>query len=157
MRNVKTFPLRGPINGIWTNESKQPSVNWKSYMDGHGEVPYYGVAIPEGILIIDVDSAKDTSIDYLKELSNLASEQIDWGTAIIQHTPSGGAHYAFEMPLNVNLEQRSLMKNVDVRIGGKGYIATGPNYDRIVEAEPVEYLLETKEFFPLPSKFIKML
>lgn len=157
MRNVRTFPLRGPIKGIWTNESKQPAVNWKSYMDGHGEEPYYGVAIPEGILIIDVDSAKDPSIDYLKELSNLACEAIDWGTAIIQHTPSGGAHYAFKIPINVNLEQRSLMKNVDVRIGGKGYIATGPNYDRIIEAEPVEYLLETKEFVPLPSKFITIL
>jgi len=91
-----------------------------------------GVPVPAGVVIFDLDFYKNiTTDDVEKVLGGLAP---DWGSAELQATPRGGRHYGFRVPAGAELRQGSDVLGVigfDVRVAGKGYIATGKNYTDI--------------------------
>jgi P4 family phage/plasmid primase-like protien len=90
-----------------------------------------GVAIPDGCVIIDLDTEKGITKEACDSHFGC---QLNWDDACLQKTPSGGGHYAFKIPLgtdiaqNVNWFKDVLPNGFDTRCHNKGYICTGGPY-----------------------------
>jgi len=90
-----------------------------------------GVAIPPGIVVVDVDVHKGMSTG---EIDRAVGVPLDWESSFLQHTRSGGAHYAFRCDevdsLNhgSNLFADIIGEGFDTRCAGRGYICTGAGY-----------------------------
>jgi P4 family phage/plasmid primase-like protien len=98
-----------------------PALNWSS-----GVV---GLPVPPGVLIIDYDGDKGAS---LQDIEQALGGPLDWSRAAIQHTPSGGVHYAFRCEWDAR--QGDSLFNVpgfDTRVAGKGFICSGQGYPPI--------------------------
>jgi P4 family phage/plasmid primase-like protien len=117
-RDLTVFPC---------TEKKTPNFqgSWKSY-NGPCDTPVFGIAIPSGIIVID--------LDYYKGVTQGAVERalgtpLNWQDAELQKTRQGGAHYAFRAP--DGLRQGSDLLGItgfDTRGGGRGYICSGEGY-----------------------------
>ncbi len=109
--------------------NKSPAVkNWQTH-DGPVTSPMFGVQVPDGVYIIDLDLYKGvTTADVDKALGC----SLDWDGAELQKTKNGGIHYAFQC--HDEMKQGSNLLGVDgfdTRSAGKGYIATGKGYTDI--------------------------
>ena len=109
------------------NNDKQPIVGgWQKYT-GACNTPIYGLAIPDGYVVIDLDTYKnDTLKEQVREFLGI---DLDWEGAFLQFTKSGGEHYAFET--DEVIRQGSDIKGIkgfDIRSAGKGYICSGEGY-----------------------------
>jgi P4 family phage/plasmid primase-like protien len=62
---------------------------FRGQWDDEGAV---AVVVPEGITIIDVDTHKGATCEKIDELLGV---KIDWERSLIQRTPNGGTHHAF--------------------------------------------------------------
>ena len=123
------------------NKDKQPIVKgWQEYK-GACNTPIYGLPVPAGYVVIDLDTYKN---DTLKEqVAEFLGVELDWEGAFLQNTKSGGEHYAFET--DEIIKQGSDIKDItgfDIRAAGKGYICSGEGYS--------ESLTED-DFFLMPS------
>lgn len=93
--------------------------------------PLTGVPTPPGIVIIDLDTEKGITAAAVDQFFGCS---LDWNGAILQNTPSGGAHYAFRLPDGAVIHQRinwfkeTIGKGFDTRAHGKGYICAGNGY-----------------------------
>lgn len=124
MATIKTFPL---------TSKKTPAVkgDWRQW-DGRADTPVYGVVIPRGVYIIDLDTYKGVTTEAAEAAIGVP---LDWSAAELQRTMRGGTHYAFRVPDSADLKNGSNLGGVDgfdTRASGKGYIATGKGYEPLV-------------------------
>lgn len=109
---------------------KKPAVlHWKEPIDiasCHWPSDMVGVPIPNGIIILDLDTYKGIT---RQDVEQTLGCQLPWDQALIQTTPQGGQHYAFTASWPVRFgRQLAGLKGLDTRTPGKGYICTGPGY-----------------------------
>ena len=113
------FPLRA---------NKSPGVDkgvsWKTYT-GAVTTSIYGIAVPDGVFIIDIDLYKGIALTDVNALLDCTP---DWEAAALQSTLNGGVHYAFQCTELLRQGQDIGMTGFDTRSAGHGYIATGTGY-----------------------------
>lgn len=112
------FPVRDkrPLVRSWKEDASLDvaSFDW-SAADG------YGIALPEGIVVVDLDVDEHGDVWSAIEEFTSAVEQDDVRT-LTANTRRGGLHLYFRCP---PVPQAKLGKHVDLRVGGKGYVV-GP-------------------------------
>lgn len=114
--------IRFPVNN-----RKQPTVKgWQTYR-GTVNTPMYGIAVPKGVVILDVDLYKGVTHEQVEKLLGCKP---DWANAELQTTLNGGKHYAFRTSADLKQGSDLLgLEGFDTRVAGKGYIATGEGYN----------------------------
>lgn len=150
-----------PVQTIKTEKGykKVPALNkgqsWQTYDGDYKEIEgskNYGVVVPEGILIIDLDLHKGVNKGYIeKELGC----PLQW--QLLQKTISGGEHYAFRVPQGVELKQGSNLFGLagfDTRCSGRGWLCTGEGYERELD---IEIALDVEDWPELPKKALDKL
>lgn len=143
---IKIFPL---------DSKKAPGVpkgtDWRSWDKG-ADTPVYGLMIPKGVYIIDLDTYKGVTTEQADAAIGVP---LAWSEAELQRTMSGGTHYAFRVPDSADLTNGANVGGVsglDTRASGKGYIATGRGYEPLAPFGVIEALAE-KDLLPeLPEE-----
>lgn len=153
----KPFPL---------NSKKEPTFkgSWKGY-SGDCDSDVYGIAVPDGCVVIDLDSYKDDcDLEGLQaKCEGLLGCALDWSDAYLQTTPRGGKHYLFALSSGVRLiNTKNLMgqQGIDIRSPEKGYIASGAGYRCGHDAEGLCELFDDPGawFYPdLPEEAVERL
>lgn len=145
------FPLRS---------DKSPAVgkgvDWREY-DGEVKTKLIGVAIPNGIIIFDIDTYKGVSKEDVESLFGCS---FDWNNAELQKTTRGGVHYAFNVPGDSDLKNGVDLfglSGFDTRSAGKGYIATGEGYRDLTLFGFYDMLANPSDFPALPEQALEML
>lgn len=123
--NVPVFPCwdnkQPATTGGFKDASTKPGNYWPSSL--------IGVPIPTGVLVIDIDAHKGMTLAKIEQSLN---SKLDWNAALLQFTPSGGAHYAFKVDQPVrqgsDLFEDQIGKGFDTRVTGRGYICAGGAY-----------------------------
>lgn len=116
--NLTVFPC---------SQRKQPAFKgtWKTYT-GPVETPIFGVAVPKGIVIIDLDFYKGVTQAQVEQALGC---KLNWLDAEIQTTSQGGKHYAFRCDTAITQDSNLLgVIGFDTRVGGSGYICSGDGY-----------------------------
>lgn len=117
---LQVFPCRA---------DKAPAVakgeSWQGYTAVPPDSPLIGVPVPDGAVIIDLDTYKGVTRQDVEAAVGCA---LPWDAALIQHTRSGGQHYAFSVDWPVRQGSDLEITGLDTRVAGKGYICTGPGY-----------------------------
>lgn len=129
------FPVRKSLDSKTGKWKKHPAVpkgqDWREYKATAREMEHsdnIGVVIPDGVLIIDIDTHKGVTLAEVEAVLNC---QPDWDGARVQKTVSGGEHYAFAIDAGVIIRQGSDLLGVsgfDTRCPGRGWICTGHGY-----------------------------
>jgi hypothetical protein len=131
-------------------------VDWREY-EGEANTPLIGIAVPDGLIVLDLDTYKGVTVEDVEEVLGCA---LDWESAELQKTMSGGIHYAFRVGVGLNLKNgKDLLgvKGFDTRSAGKGYIATGEGYESLCFVDVVE-AFSSPDMFPfLPSEAVEKL
>lgn len=129
-----------PVKTIKTSTGvkKVPAVkkgqNWQNYKCTAEELEHsdnYGVVIPDGVIVIDLDTQKGVT---RSDVETALGCELDW--QLLQKTISGGEHYAFSVPNDLNLRQGSDLldvKGFDTRCAGRGWICSGKGYEFDIE------------------------
>lgn len=133
------FPVSVKFDKKKDKYTKTPAVkSWQSHQSTHDELnnaKHIGITIPDNVVVFDLDIREALSLEDLQDNIEIALNcemEIDWPLAFIQNTISGGAHYAFSLPEDVDIVQRTnvlKVKGFDLRVAGKGWICTGEDYD----------------------------
>ena len=152
MNDMVLFPL---------TKSKAPAVpkdtDWRQYK-GDVDTAMIGVMIPQGVIVIDVDTYKGVT---LQDVENVLGCQLDWSNAELQRTVRGGMHYAFAVPIGVDMINDSDVKGLvgfDTRSSFKGYIATGKGYENLTFLDSAKDALHCREMWPeLPVEAVAAL
>ena len=138
-----TFPVKLTFNEETNKYNKSPlRTNWQTHAGGHGNSKNYGVVIPDGVVVIDLDSYKDGACK-LSDIDKQLGQKLDWEKAEVQTTASGGKHYAFTIPFGTTLTQGTNLLGLigfDTRTSGKGWICTGEGYN-LSRGKPVEDIM----------------
>lgn len=118
--------VKFPVNSI-----KEPAVrgSWMKYR-GPVNSPMWGVVVPDGVFIVDLDTYKGVTREVVEREVGCA---LPWDNAQLQRTLHGGMHYAFNCG-NAQLLQDANIAGIDgfdTRAAGKGYIATGQGYTEL--------------------------
>ncbi|BAV81100.1 putative primase [Vibrio phage CKB-S1] len=136
------FPCYGVDASVPEDMRKSPAINkgesWKdvALLDPnslHWPSAIVGVPIPLDVVVLDLDTYKGITREHIEAATGCP---VPWEQAHIQTTANGGQHYAFRAPAwpvkntsnAAHNETREKLKGLDVRAGGKGYIATGEPY-----------------------------
>lgn len=152
MQNKVIFPL---------TDKKAPAVpentDWREYR-GDVKTKLVGVMIPKGVIVFDLDTYKGVTTEQVDAAFGV---QLDWQCAELQKTRSGGTHYVFRVPAELDLTNGTNVcgvKHFDTRASFKGYIATGEGYENLTFAESVADALHDIEMWPvLPEQAVAML
>jgi hypothetical protein len=142
-------------------DNKAPAVpegtDWRQYR-GKAETPLIGIMIPQGVIVFDLDTYKGVTTDQVDAALGCS---LDWSSAELQRTRSGGEHYAFAVPVGADLingQNVCGVKNFDTRSSGKGYIATGEGYTNLTFFDCVSEALHEQGAWPeLPSAALELL
>lgn len=123
MSALVKFPLRS---------NKAPAVpkgtSWKDFT-GKVATPMWGIAVPNGALVIDLDTYKGVTRAVVDDLIGCA---LPWDAAILQRTKNGGEHYAFATTAKLTQgKDIAHISGFDTRTAGDGYIATGQGYTEL--------------------------
>lgn len=105
---------RRPIN--------DPAVRWAG-------CTAVGVPVPEGVVVIDLDTYKPGCTTVMAE--QVLGASMPWAEAHIQNTIGGGQHYAFRAPTWAVRQTNDIGgpgSGIDTRVGGKGFVCTGEGY-----------------------------
>lgn len=106
-----------PKGTSWqTVDPHDPTLDWSS-----GTV---GVVIPEGVVVLDLDTQKGITTQHVEQFLGV---RLDWDAALIQTTPSGGAHYAFKTTKPIH-QRSDWIVGFDTRTSGQGFICSGAGY-----------------------------
>ena len=143
------------------NKNKAPAVpagtNWQDYQ-GEANSALIGVMIPKGIIVLDIDTYKGTT---LKQVDDALGVSVAWDLAELQTTMNGGKHYAFKVPFDVDLINGTDIlgiKGFDTRSSFKGYIATGKGYENLTLLDTVQAALHDRDYWnELPSSALEKL
>lgn len=146
---IITFPLTA-------DKSPACKGDWGKYK-GEVKTALYGVAVPDNLIVLDVDTYKGVTLDDVEEVLGCS---LDWDEAELQSTLNGGKHYAFRVGAGLNLKNGKDVlgcKGFDTRSAGKGYIATGEGYESDCFM-PVDQALASPDLFPfLPGEAVARL
>ena len=116
---------------------------------------YIGLPIPSGVVIIDIDTHKGMNT---AKIDSILGCPLDWVGSLLQHTPSGGTHHAFQitapMRQGSDLFHAQIGLGFDTRTTGKGYICTGDAYPQgdgmgVIAMSPM--MLSALPFLPMPA------
>lgn len=138
---VGVFPVSVSFNKKRNKWDKVPNIskgtNWQTYQANQKELDiasHIGAIIPAGVLVLDLDISENKTVedlqDKIEEVLDCEME-IDWPSAFIHTTISGGAHYGFKIPTDIAISQRTNCLEVtgfDIRVAGKGWICSGDSY-----------------------------
>ena len=152
MEDKVIFPL---------TDKKAPAVpentDWREYR-GDAKTKMVGVMIPKGVIVFDLDTYKGVTTEQVDEALGV---QLDWQCAELQNTRSGGTHYVFKVPVDVELTNGTNVcgvKHFDTRASFKGYIATGEGYENLTFSDSVADALHDVAMWPdLPSEAVEKL
>lgn len=152
MQNKVIFPL---------TDKKAPAVpentDWREYR-GDVKTKMVGVMIPKGVIVFDLDTYKGVTTEQVDAAFGV---ELDWQCAELQKTRSGGTHYVFRVPVELDLTNGTNVcgvKHFDTRASFKGYIATGEGYENLTFADSVADALHDVEMWPvLPEQAVAML
>ena len=140
------------------NNDKKPIVTgWQTYT-GKCETPLYGIAVPEGFVVIDLDLYKNNNLK--SEVAKFLGVELDWENSLIQKTKSGGTHHAFEtcevikQGSDIRDHNGDEIKGFDIRSAGKGYICSGEGYSENLTDNIFSFLPELPEGLPIVDKVI---
>ena len=98
-----------------------PSQDWSSGI--------VGCPVPSGVLVLDVDSYHDTSLEDIEQLLGCA---IPWADAHIQNTIGGGMHFAFRVDWDARQgDSIEGLKGFDTRAALRGFICSGSGYSPV--------------------------
>jgi len=120
--------------------------NWQDY-HGDANTALIGVMIPKGMIVLDIDSYKGTTIEQVESALGCS---LNWELAELQTTMNGGKHYAFKVPLDADMINGSDLlgvKGFDTRASFKGYIATGKGYTNLTLNDTVQAALNDREYW----------
>lgn len=133
--DLQVFPVRtfhDTQKGKW---QKVPAIpkgeDWKSYKAEPHVITHaanIGVVIPDGRVVIDLDVYKGITRQVVDTVLGV---ELDWDSAQLQRTVSGGEHYCFTLPTGATVPQGSNLLGVDgldTRCAGRGWICTGEGY-----------------------------
>lgn len=133
--DLQVFPVRtfhDTQKGKW---QKVPAIpkgeDWKSYKAEPHVIAHaanIGVVIPDGRVVIDLDVYKGITRQVVDTVLGV---DLDWESAQLQRTVSGGEHYCFTLPTGATVPQGSNLLGVDgldTRCAGRGWICTGEGY-----------------------------
>ena len=130
--------------------------DWGEYC-GEVSSAMYGVAVPDGLVVLDLDTYKGVTTEEVEQAIGCA---LDWEDAELQRTLNGGMHYVFRVGAGVSLKNGKdvlKVKGFDTRSAGKGYIATGEGYEDLGFVGVVD-AFEEHDLFPwLPSEAVERL
>lgn len=123
MSTLVKFPLRS---------NKAPAVpkgtSWKDFT-GKVTTAMWGIAVPKGAFVIDLDTYKGVTRAVVDDLIGCA---LPWDAAILQRTKNGGEHYAFATTAKITQgKDIAHISGFDTRAAGDGYIATGDGYTEL--------------------------
>lgn len=149
------------IKGVFpVNAKKVPAVgtgvDWREYCGTVG-TKMYGIAVRDGAVIFDLDLYKGVTRESVESTVGC---KLPWEDAHIQDTVNGGQHYAFGVPLGLNIPNTTDTLDTvgfDVRSAGKGYIATGEGYTDHSMLGVLQTMLEVDLLPPLPQAAIDAL
>ena len=132
---MQIFPVQKIYDKAKDKWQKRPAVpkgvDWHTYKAADDEInsaTNIGIVIPQGVVVIDLDTDKGVTQAGVEAVLGVA---LDWDGAQLQQTVSGGYHYAFSLPMGVEVRQGSNLLNCvgfDTRTSGKGWICSGDGY-----------------------------
>ena len=139
------------------NNEKRPTVKgWQEYKGGCNS-PIYGLPVPAGYVVIDLDTYKN---DTLKEqVAEFLGVELDWEGAFLQNTKSGGEHYAFETDevirqgSDIKDARGNKIEGFDIRSAGKGYICSGEGYSEDLTEDAFFLMPELPKGLPIVDGF----
>jgi len=124
---MQIFPVQKVYDKAKDKWQKRPAVpkgvDWHTYQAADDEInsaTNIGIVIPQGVVVIDLDTDKGVTQADVEAVLDVA---LDWDGAQLQQTVSGGYHYAFSLPMGVEVRQGSNLLNCvgfDTRTSGKG-------------------------------------
>jgi hypothetical protein len=129
----RVFPTRekAPLIPAWKdNATLHPdSLDW-SQADG------YGIALPPGVVVLDLDTDETGSLQPAREQVADFLTWLNRFNTVVVKTRNGGRHVYVQTD-TTGLRQTKLGRNVDLRVGGLGYVIGpgSPGY-RIVVGGP---------------------
>ena len=135
---------------------KDASLDEKVVNDWWDKYPNANIGLPTGkvnnLVVVDVDVKNDAGgMNSLKQLENECGK---FDTKIV-NTPSGGRHYYFNYPDDVDTIKckTNLMSGIDIRADGGYVIAPGSSID----GNPYEFEDEDAQIAELPQKLLEKL
>lgn len=135
MTTIKAFPVSVLTDSNTGKTKKAPAipkgVSWRDAAKDIGSQDQIrskniGIIVPDNVLVIDLDLYKGVTTD---SVDNVLGCKLDWDMALLQKTPSCGAHYGFliESPVLQGSDLLGL-PGFDTRTSS-GWIASGEMYD----------------------------
>lgn len=160
MNKLQVFPVRKSWDNKKEKWNKFPAIpkgqDWRTCSASIDNCENYGIVIPTGVVVFDLDTQKGVTT---KDVDVALGCSLDWGNADIQTTISGGKHYAFSLPVGVDIKQGTDLLGVvgfDTRATNKGWICCGDGYEDNTLSGLPEAL--TDEVWPtLPKEAIEKL
>lgn len=130
-----------------TPTKKTPCIKqWKDYdltletlLEKVQETQAFGIVVPDGNLVIDLDCAKDDDdqtgcrfigLDNLAEMSEeLADRDLSFLNTVTTNTPTGGMHLWYRVPKTMKLKNSAslLRQGIDIRVAGSGLVLMPPS------------------------------
>ena len=154
---LKTFPCwSNKKNPMTKNGHKNASSDEHVINDWWDKYPNANIGLLTGksnnLVVVDVDVKNDAG--GMASLEQLQDECGEFNTRIV-HTPSGGLHFYFEYPQDVDtIKNRTNMKpGIDIRADGGYVIAPGS----CIDGNYYEFDDADKEIAELPQKLLEML
>lgn len=132
-RGIKVIPFRVH------NKTKTPLIkNWSPYNYSTEMIvreidKAFGVVVPKGLIVIDLDcddTGKYVGLDAIVDLAtDCGVDDVDFLNTLITDTPSGGMHLWYRVPPNVQVKNSAsrIATNVDVRVADKGLVLMPPS------------------------------
>lgn len=157
---MQVFPVRKVYDKAKDKWKKVPAIpkgeDWRTYKTNVLDADNVGIVIPDGIVIVDLDTQKGITT---ADVDRVLGVELDWDAAQVQQTVSGGMHYAFSLPMGVEVKQGSNLLNLDgfdTRTSGKGWICSGDGYSDLTMFGLPSALVD-EDWPELPERACEML
>jgi len=157
-RGMKIFPCicngKSPVISGWQEKATTDMETINNWWNGKYYNANIGLLTGRGnnLVIVDVDVKNDAG--GMASLKQLQDECGEFNTRVV-HTPSGGLHFYFRHPQDVdNIKNRTNMNpGIDIRADGGYVIAPGSRID----GNYYEFDDKDKEITELPQKLLDLL
>ena len=165
MNKVNVFPVGKKFDESKKKWSKFPKidkgVSWLDYSASEKELRQssnIGIVIPRGVMVIDMDVDKGVTHSDIEGILGCC---LDWESAELQQTVSGGYHYGFVVNDDIEIKQGSDLFGVtgfDTRASLKGWICSGDGYTTLSMVDVVDALTDAGDWLPdLPAEAVNKL
>jgi len=159
-QDLVVFPVKVVLDTNTGKYHKKPQVaSWIDYQITARELAtakHLGIVPPDNRVVFDLDNYKGVTTAQVDAALGVA---LDWPSALIQRTPSGGTHYAFTLEPGQTCRQGTDLLGIpgfDTRSARKGWIASGELYpDETITGLP--YAIIDDPLPPLPEEALAIL